>query len=300
MEELTKHQLILLALLVSFVTSIATGIVTVSLMDQAPAGVTQTVNRIVERTVERVVPSQPETGSQQASVITKEITVVVDEDDLVTDSIALVSESILPIYQVTKDASGKPTQTFVRFGTALNAYTLATSAGGIVAGEAYITVLGDDTVVPLVITHVADGEFALLSQEMQGTTTPRFAPIGHIDPLSIKRGQSVISLGGNTRNAVGTGIIAAHYMEEVVSPDGTSTETEGEARGEVVVTKKLVGFDVTLTQTPTLLGGGIFTQFGELIGVHTKTEDNIAYVTPSSTLLEALTSSAQTDKDIDE
>ncbi len=53
-EDLNKNQIILLTLLVSFVTSIATGIVTVTLIDQAPAPVAQTINQIVERTIERV------------------------------------------------------------------------------------------------------------------------------------------------------------------------------------------------------------------------------------------------------
>lgn len=58
LEQLTKTQLILLALLVSFVTSIATGIVTVTLVNQAPTDVIRTVNRVVEKTVERVVPGE--------------------------------------------------------------------------------------------------------------------------------------------------------------------------------------------------------------------------------------------------
>lgn len=55
-KDLNKSQLILLALLLSFVTSIATGITTVTLMDQAPASVTVPINRIVRETVEKVVP----------------------------------------------------------------------------------------------------------------------------------------------------------------------------------------------------------------------------------------------------
>lgn len=53
-EELSKSQLILLTILVNFVTSVATGILTVSLLDHVPAVVTQTVNRIVDHTIETV------------------------------------------------------------------------------------------------------------------------------------------------------------------------------------------------------------------------------------------------------
>ncbi|HEV7701919.1 MAG TPA: hypothetical protein VGO63_00520 [Candidatus Paceibacterota bacterium] len=56
-KELNKSQLILLAVLLSFVTSIATGITTVSLMQQAPSSVTVPINQIVRETVEKVVPS---------------------------------------------------------------------------------------------------------------------------------------------------------------------------------------------------------------------------------------------------
>ena len=42
-KELNKHQLILVTLLITFVVSIATGIVTVSLMNQAPKSVPYTV-----------------------------------------------------------------------------------------------------------------------------------------------------------------------------------------------------------------------------------------------------------------
>lgn len=57
-KELNKSQLILLALLLSFVTSIATGITTVTLMEKAPQSVTIPINRIVRETVEKVAPSE--------------------------------------------------------------------------------------------------------------------------------------------------------------------------------------------------------------------------------------------------
>jgi hypothetical protein len=56
-KELNKSQLILLAILLSFVVSIATGITTVTLMDQAPSSVTIPITRIVKDTVDKIVPS---------------------------------------------------------------------------------------------------------------------------------------------------------------------------------------------------------------------------------------------------
>ena len=76
-KDLNKSQLILLAVLLSFITSIATGITTVTLMQQAPASVTVPVNRVIRQTVEKI---QQVEGKTQ--------TVVVKEEDLVVDAIA--------------------------------------------------------------------------------------------------------------------------------------------------------------------------------------------------------------------
>lgn len=92
-EQLSKSQIILLTLLVSFVTSIATGIVTVSLMEQAPPALTQTVNRIIERTVEKVVPT-----GQTATAVTTEKTIVVKESDLIAEAVKEMSASLVSVH----------------------------------------------------------------------------------------------------------------------------------------------------------------------------------------------------------
>lgn len=56
MKDLTPQQVVLLCILVAFVASIATGITVVSLMTQSTEPITQTINQVVEKTVERIVP----------------------------------------------------------------------------------------------------------------------------------------------------------------------------------------------------------------------------------------------------
>lgn len=58
-KDLNKTQLILLTLLITFVVSIATGIVTVSLMNQMPKRATQTINNVIQRTIEKVTTTTP-------------------------------------------------------------------------------------------------------------------------------------------------------------------------------------------------------------------------------------------------
>ena len=48
---MNKQQLVLLVLLVSFVTALVTGIVAVTLLNQAPQPITQTVQRVIEKTI---------------------------------------------------------------------------------------------------------------------------------------------------------------------------------------------------------------------------------------------------------
>ncbi|MEK7552661.1 MAG: trypsin-like peptidase domain-containing protein [Patescibacteria group bacterium] len=102
MDELNKNQIVLLVLLVSFVTSIATGIVTVTLLDQAPPAVTQTINRIVERTVERVVP-----GETQVSTVIKEVPVIVTEEQLIVKVVNDGSKALIRLIGATPPDEGK-------------------------------------------------------------------------------------------------------------------------------------------------------------------------------------------------
>ena len=91
MEDLTKTQLILLMLFVSFVISTATSIVTTTLLQEAPQEITQTINRVVERTVERVVP-----GTTNIIREVSKVEVVTDED-LIVKAIAGAKSSIVGI-----------------------------------------------------------------------------------------------------------------------------------------------------------------------------------------------------------
>jgi S1-C subfamily serine protease len=91
MEELNKTQIILLAIFITFVTSVATGVVVVTLMDQAPQGITQTVNRVVERTVERVV--------SPGKVEQTEIKQIVREDDTIVSSVKTARQSLVKVFK---------------------------------------------------------------------------------------------------------------------------------------------------------------------------------------------------------
>jgi len=98
-KDLNKPQLILLAILLSFVTSIATGITTVTLMQQAPSSVTVPINRVIKQTVEKIQQVEGKTTVQ---------TVVVKEEDLVVDAIAKNKSAI---FTIAKSEAGLDTPT---------------------------------------------------------------------------------------------------------------------------------------------------------------------------------------------
>src|SRR3989338_6261192 len=206
MEELNKSQIVLLTLLVSFVTSIATGIVTVSLMEQAPPVIAQTVNRIIERTIETVAPA----SQAAASAISRERTVVVRETELISAAVAKVSPSIVRLYS----SNSTTTATFLGLGIIL-------SADGKVVADTES--LGNLTSVSMALSDgtrmqasVGEADKAAGLVFLQATSTEVAIPL---KPASIVivapvLGQTVVALSGKSVVRIEDGIVTALIPDE--------------------------------------------------------------------------------------
>lgn len=249
LEHLTKTQIILLVLLVSFVTSIATGIVTVTLLDQAPPAVTQTINRVVERTVERVVPD-----INNNPVKTKETTVVVKEDDLITASIEKTRGSIAKLAKVDQTEGGERATRVVALGIAVSDTELATDARALAGGDAtYVAILPDGKEFGVEVVPGSAGEpFTLLKLKSPTPAgkAPVLSAVKFADQNALKLGSTIISISGSDRVSVQLGIIAG-------LPHATSTDGG------------LIAVETNIDSTKILSGAPLINIFGELVGVST-------------------------------
>ncbi len=208
-EHLNKSQIVLLTLLVSFFTSIATGIVTVSLADQAPPIVTQTVGRVIEKTVETISPApagQP--AAAATTVVTKEKTVVVSESEQIATAVGNVSPSIVHIYSSGDDP------TFLGLGIVVDAGgTVLTDNSAIGDRPEAVLSLPDSTRVRVFVTRRdADHGIAYLRSS---TTTEAAAgkPITW-KPVSIASnkpvlGATTVALSGKTVARIASGLVTA-------------------------------------------------------------------------------------------
>ena len=269
-EQLTKSQMVLLALLVSFVTSIATGIVTVTLLDQAPPAVTQTISRVVERTIERVVPAD-----QSASVVTKEITIVVKEEDLITGSIEKGSKSLVRITTAVVGTTTAPTpEIFLGLGFIIATDGVVVTDSSLVAeGKMYTLTLASGMVYTAsVVSQDEETGVALLKISVEGEEISLATTIVLSKQKNPQLGQTVIALSGQERTTVAIGIIAGLAMEDVV----VATEEEEEQ-----TIQKLVRIDTTIDDTSVLPGSPLMNMFGEVVGLYSGvTGINTAAYTP--------------------
>jgi hypothetical protein len=188
-DDLSKSQLLLLTLLVNFVMSIATGIVTVSLLDVAPATVTQTVNRIVEHTVETVAPA-----TEPAAVAASQPS----EEDQLVNAVAGTAARIVYLYA---DATTSP----------------ALAQGIYLSKSRAVIVLADPTLPKDAVVGFPNGSSAQVSISRQdssiiiygfgdATALPPAPATVLLAPTDLKQGQAVISLTSN--GSAVTGIIS--------------------------------------------------------------------------------------------
>jgi hypothetical protein len=221
MEDLNKNQLLLLCLLVSFVTSIASGIITTSLLREAPQNVTQTINRVVERTVETVAPQTTNTNT-----VTREVTVVVKEEDLVIDSIKKSRSSLVRIVRIPTSGSSAGQQITQTVGV------ITKSDGTVLTDKRFID---DDAsykiIMPGVTTPVAFKIAATDSASNAAYLTPvlpegspkTFAPMSLAAADAVQLGQTVIAVGGKDKEAVSIGRVNSIDIESGSTASSTKS-----------------------------------------------------------------------------
>jgi len=296
MEELTKQQIVLVTLLVSFVTSIATGIVTVALMDQAPPGVTQTINRVVERTIEKIVPA-PNTN-QSAAVVTKE-TVVVKEDDLVVEAVEQNTKSLVAIFSFPSGGDGK-TGKFLANGLIVSKEGLIATDSSILTPiidennslilQTFKAVLSDGTSIAIIPTSSAasSDSISIFKPDTDITVKlPIFTPASIADATSLKLGQTIIALGGE-KISVATGIVSnlsGSATTDTLGSATSTTSTPSEVKPKIIKTDIL--------SSGKTLGNIIVNLSGDVVGIRTASSGNTDNLyMPASLISQALSKSA--------
>lgn len=266
MHDLNKTQLILLALLVSFVSSIATGIVTVTLMQQAPSGVTQTINRVVEKTIEKVIPIKGPTVTE---------TKIVKEEDLIIGAISNNQKSIVRM-TIAADPSTDSSGGKVGNGIILSEDGLIVTDSGTAAAtdQSYYAETADGQILEL--SRIADKKgftlFKVILNDKNSAVKFSAAALGDSD--SVKVGQSIISLG----DSAATGIVSGLQYE----------------KSEATTTPKVLSLIRSSTNSKDDLGSAIITLNGNVVGI-VAVRGGIRTTIPTNSLKDAI-SEAQKKK----
>ncbi len=233
MEDLTKQQLILLALLVSFVTALSTGIVTVSLMNQAPEGVTKTISQVIERTVQQVIPQDAAVGKSTDSLFSH-----------TSDAVSGVLQSVVRF-------QGNPSGTVSGIG-------LVVSKGGIIVTDKsalpqaseYQAIYPNGQSIPVAIIQSQNGGdivfLAPLVARLASMTALSFVPATFAGSYAL--GDTVFSISWADSPILSQGVIAKGQASTTQSSDPIFT---------------------TISASKIAPGSPVFTASGQVLGIRT-------------------------------
>lgn len=190
-EELSKSQLILLMLLVNFVTSVATGVLTVSLLDQAPPVVSKTINQIVDHTIQTVSAASPVVAPASPAP---------SNQDLVTSALASAATRTVAIYAASTGTSTPA----IAVGTYLpTSRAVATAALASLPKQALIG-FSDGSYASASLAH--EGSGLAIYGFGDKTTLPAVSSANLISAKDLKLGETVIALAAD--GSAETGIVS--------------------------------------------------------------------------------------------
>jgi len=226
-KELNKSQLILLAVLLSFITSIATGIVTVTLMQQAPVSFTAPVNRIVQQTIEKIQQVEGKTVTQ---------TVVIKEEDLVVDAIDKNKSTVFTITREMQNADFSIAEVSAGRGFAVSASGIVVADAGLVPekGVYYLKNDSGKFKADFLLTDKAGFSFLKIGDPVDGKSKVAFTVPVFGDLNKMKVGQQVLMVGNTVNTFMFEGLNASKGIDLNVSKSnigGIVLNLDGEALG---------------------------------------------------------------------
>ncbi|KKT77541.1 MAG: Trypsin domain protein [Candidatus Giovannonibacteria bacterium GW2011_GWC2_44_8] len=287
MEHLTKSQLILLVLLVSFVTSMVTGIMTVALLSEgAGENPIQTIQRVIEKSAN----SPPAADSPAVS----------DQDNNIVRIVENVSPAVVSIV-AAKDVSVIENYYLTPFGDILADYGIQRRQVG--AGSGFF-VSGDGMIVTnkhVVQDQSASYTIILKSGKNVGAKVLALDPIKDIavlkvedlpaggypfihlgDSSGLKVGQTVIAIGnalGEFQNTVSVGVISG--LSRTITASGGFSGPE--------VLAQAIQTDAAIN--PGNSGGPLLDLSGRAIGINSAVAqgaENIGFAMPIDSVKKAI------------
>ncbi|MCI0542223.1 serine protease [bacterium] len=260
MNDLNKQQLILLCVLVSFIVSIATTVSIVTLLEEEPSLLPTTVNRIIERTVEKVIPGETKTE-------------VVREDDLIAKA---VQQNLAPVvtvmirsWEVASEAKAATGIGFVASGDGM----VVTDLNALPEKSDYFIKTSDGTLYDMILAgRNAESGVGVLALKDKSKAA-KLAKVT-FQSSAPELGATVVAIGGREKRTVHKGIISSI----------DASESEGGA--ERVVSKIFTTIAIDASSS----GGPLLNTEGKVLGMNILGAEG-GFTVPAQTILDILNTS---------
>lgn len=211
-EHLTKAQIVLLTLFVSFVSSMATGIVVVTLMQQTPEPVLQTITRVVEKTIEKATPTVVEKPGKQ---------VIVKDEDLMVAAIDHNIKGVISLRIAGVDGEAR----IAGVGTIISPEGIVITDRKNFGGGVLTANIDGVSYALQAVSTSKDSPLALgkLLSAAASTTPAKFpvAFLGESDTLKV--GQTAVVIGGRDGKTIATGVVTNLEMGSSVNKETSVT-----------------------------------------------------------------------------